>query len=375
MSTDSYKISGTFEGRLRGRQLPGGSVAARLVVTSAGIEAQPEHGPTVTLPLRGLRLRRDENQAVIATDAGAVHSVSCNDPGFLRMLEGAGGNELSDELARLAGQKVASRYSHTFGCLFALLLLGLVVWFVPKMWFKGIDAAVTALPPTVDESLGSAAQEEMDAGGEVLENPVVDAALRTMLDRLQPHDQSGVFKYEFRVVRSDVENAYALPGGYLTVFSALIESADRPEQVAGVLAHEIAHVTQRHGLRRMGHQAGTMVGISLLVGNVSGLEAMAIQFFTLAHVNLYSQAQETNADLEGLRMLHAARIDPSGLIDFFEKLHAEAGDLPVGVQWISTHPDFLGRIQTLREAMANLEPVDYQPLDVDWNTVLEALKP
>ena len=260
MTSDPFQPEDSFEGRLRGKQVPGGSTPAHLTVSLEGIQATPVEGEPHTLPLKGLRLRRDESAALIATQAGGKWSVSCEDPDFLRSLETVAGNHLNEELARLEGQKVSSRGKHLFGCFLVLAILGLGIWSLPKIFHKSIRASVAALPTSVDVALGEAAQNSMDAGGEIIEDEAVLEPLQAIFDRLTPHAELEGVEYQFRVVRSEIVNAYALPGGFITVFSGLIEESETPEQVAGVIAHEIAHVKLRHGLQRVAHSAGMMAG-------------------------------------------------------------------------------------------------------------------
>ena len=115
------------------------------------------------------------------------------------------------------------------------------------------------------------------------------------------------FDLRIQVVDAPQINAFALPGGQIVVYTGLLRKAARPEQVAGVIAHEMAHVTLRHGLRGIAKQVGVLVGVQVLTGDLSGLAA---QVATAAISNAYSRDAEREADAEGARMLAAAGIDP-----------------------------------------------------------------
>ncbi|HRV82762.1 MAG TPA: M48 family metallopeptidase, partial [Planctomycetota bacterium] len=334
----------------------------------------PEHGAVQELGLERLRLRRDEGGALIATDPGSKTSVVCDDPEFLRALETVAGNELNEAISRLEGLKVSSRGQHLFGCFLALVFTGLLLWSLPSMFHKAIRTTVAALPTSVDKAIGENVQEAMETGGPVLDDEAIRAPLQTLLDRLTPHAPLEGIEYQFRVVRSDVSNAYALPGGYITIFSGLIEQSATPEQVAGVLAHEIAHVERRHGLHRVAQQAGMMASMALLVGDLSGLEAIAVKVFTMQQGAAYSQEQETEADLEGVRILIDAGINPEGLVQFFELMRAEVGDVPAAMSWVSSHPRFDERIAAIRADLATRAlPEQWQPLDLDWEQLKQDL--
>ena len=119
------------------------------------------------------------------------------------------------------------------------------------------------------------------------------------------------------VVKSDVVNAFALPGGYVVVFTGLMKKAESGEEVAGVLSHELNHVLQRHGLERIVKNLGLMTVAAIVFGNQQGLVGMmkqlGVELFTLK----FGREQETEADLTGLQLLQRAKIDPSGMITVF----------------------------------------------------------
>ncbi len=373
MTQTPFNPREAFEGRLRGKPIKNGSCDARIVVNSEGIHAQSDE-LSQTLPFRGLRLRRDDSGALIATSGDGKWSVSCLDVAFERALETMAGNDLNQQLTTLAGQKTSSRSKHLFGCTLMLVVLGAVLWSIPKLFSGTIEASVAALPLSVDEALGEAAQDNMDAGGSIVEDEVVVQAIQTIVDRLAPHAALEGLEYQFRIVRNDQANAYALPGGYITVFTGLIEQSTSPNQVAGVIAHEMAHAKLRHGLLKVAHAGAFSAGMAILFGNVGGLESIAIELFTLQQVNDHSQDAETEADVEGVRIMVAAAINPQGLIDSFEAMQERYGDIPDGLVWTSSHPQFDDRIESIELTAAGLnQPSEWVPLDVDWDAVLEAL--
>ena len=94
-----------------------------------------------------------------------------------------------------------------------------------------------------------------------------------------------------------------------------------------------------------------------------------MELFQLASINSYSRGQEGDADAEGVRMMHAAALDPLSMAQFFEIMKEQAGNLPAQLTWISTHPDHDARIISIREQMGTLPPQDYQTLDLDWEDV------
>jgi len=113
---------------------------------------------------------------------------------------------------------------------------------------------------------------------------------------------------------------------------------------------------------------GIVIGIQLLLGDVSGLLALGVELGQYATQNSYSRLQETEADLEGARMMHDAGIDPTSVVTLFEDLKS---DDPLGLpEWMSTHPDTQGRIDRLKEYAKTLPEKKYETFEeIDWDDI------
>ena len=374
--SDPYSFETRLEGGVFRKADPRARKQASIRVDPEGIHAEVADGTSVSIPWRGLRLDRE-------LDSGTLHCIAADrslaifsdDPEFLRAVEAAGGNAVANRISRMKGEKVSRPFNQAVGCLLAISAVWALFWGLPRLYGWTVDTAVGALPYSVDEAIGGAVFEGMELGGEEIDDPAVRDAVQAILDRLTPGSALPGAEFTFKVIESEVVNAFALPGGYFVVFSGLILEADSAEQVAGVIAHELAHVTGRHGLRRIAHALGIWAGVGLVFGNTDVLTSIALDLFTLANVNGYSQDQETDADLEGTRMLIAARIDPAGLAGFFAKLQAEMGDVPDALSWLSTHPQHEVRVAAIEAyARENAGGVVYEPLELDWEAVLAALR-
>ena len=197
------------------------------------------------------------------------------------------------------------------------------------------------------------------------EGPAV-AALGEMTQRMTAQILDNPYKFEVTVVKSDVVNAFALPGGYVVVFTGLMKKAESGEEVAGVLSHELNHVLQRHGLERIVKSLGLMTVAAIVFGNQQGLVGMmkqlGVELFTLK----FGREQETEADLRGLQLLQRAKIDPSGMITFFERLsEKDQGRM----EWLSTHPMSAARAERLKAELAALPKKLSEPFTFDWKQV------
>ncbi|MEL6906019.1 MAG: M48 family metallopeptidase, partial [Planctomycetota bacterium] len=344
---------------------------AELEMSSEGIRAK---GGDV-IPWNRVKLARDEaDDALLVIGRGIV--LGSTDDRFLRDVEGLAGNELDREISRLTGQTTGLPGTQIVGCIafFALIVYGLLQ--VPGCYRGAVDRGVNALDPSIDRQLGEAALESAPGGTEI-ESEIVLDAIEEMVAALEPHFgdtdiAASEVEWQIRVIDDDETiNAYALPGGFITVYTGLIEAAETPDMVAGVIAHEMAHVLQRHGLKRVANKAGLFIGLSLLVGNTSGLIGLSDILLDSG----YSRTLESEADDVGVKAMARTGLDARSLARFFEILRDEYGDLPPLMQWIGSHPDHQTRIESIEAILVEME--DEAPparLELDWDAVLAELE-
>jgi Zn-dependent protease with chaperone function len=164
------------------------------------------------------------------------------------------------------------------------------------------------------------------------DHPAAAAALAALKRRLDPY---GEVQAELHVLRSDQLNAFALPGGVVVITEELLLRASGPDEVAGVLAHELEHVRERHVLRHFVRATLLAAGWSVAVGDYAGL--MVVDPATAFNViNLrFSREEEAAADAGAALALDRAGVSRRGLYDFFQRLRADTDSLPA---WLSNHP-------------------------------------
>ena len=165
----------------------------------------------------------------------------------------------------------------------------------------------------------------------------------------------------FKVVDTEVVNAFALPGGWLYINRGLIAAAENESELAGVVGHEIGHVVGRHGARQITKAFGLQMLLELAVGEKpSAARQIAGQFAEVgAGLTLlkYGREAEREADRFAVEETYAAGIDPEGMATFFEKLMAMHASEPKGVEvWFSTHPPSRERIANVRAQIQKLPP-------------------
>ncbi len=360
-----------FSGGVFSDSIDGGRAGAEIELSQTGISARTPDGQCFDVPYRECQLEIGgaSGRMIFCRNQDRSLTIFCEDRKFPAALSTASAGILDQQL----GDKLKQRRSEwrRSNLIAVTVLVGILLLLVGSYFAirAGARTAVHAVPASVDREIGAMAFKSMDLGGPEIDDPVVVGAMQSMVDRLAPHAALDDMEFEVHVIDSPMVNAFALPGGTIVVFTGLIAKADDAEQVAGVLAHEMAHATLRHGLHRIGQSLGLAAAINLLLGDARGLVATGAELFQVASVNSYSREQENAADQEGARMLHAAAIDPMALTRFFETLKEEHGDLPGVVAWISTHPQHEERIAAIRDQVAQWPPLESVAIDVDWADV------
>ncbi|MDE0959178.1 MAG: M48 family metallopeptidase [Planctomycetota bacterium] len=281
--------------------------------------------------------------------------------------------ELSDQLDEMA----TNLRKRSWGAGKILWVSLLVLSSVAALLYFGVVLAVGMLihlvPISLDQSLGKATHQTMLADQTICTDEVVNSAMTRILDSLRPHLGVEGIEPELVVVESELVNAYCLPGGYVTVFTGLLLAADNADEVAGVIAHELAHATGRHGVRQLIQTVSLAALVQAGLGDVSGTAALGGGLEYLIQQG-YSRDHETEADQVGLRMVQSAGWDGSSMATFFEKLAAE--DLQSSVPaWLSSHPDPGSRADSIREQLQRAPSSSRQVPQIDWDQLKAALQP
>ncbi len=253
------------------------------------------------------------------------------------------------------------------------LVGGSVVALVLGLWLGSdllVKMAVDRIPIEWERKLGESAYKDFLTSQEIVKEGVAVSAVEEMTHRLVEQILDNPYTFEVTVVKSDVVNAFALPGGYIVVFTGLLKKAETGEEVAGVLGHELNHVLQRHGLERIVRQLGLVAVVSIVLGDQQGLaglmKRLGVEFMTLK----FGREQETEADMTGLQLLVRAKIDPSGMISFFQRL-AEKDE--GRMEWLSTHPMSQGRAERLKAEVAAMPKLSPTPFSFEWGEIQKSL--
>jgi Zn-dependent protease with chaperone function len=171
--------------------------------------------------------------------------------------------------------------------------------------------------------------------------------------------QAGKYRYRFHVANDPAVNAFAMPGGIIVVHTGLIASTRRPEELAGVLAHEVQHVEQRHSLKALVKNLGLRGLWMMVTGDISGgtIGQAALELTRSS----FSRAAEEQADTAGFDGLVAAGIDPRGMADFFAVMANLEGSATLP-PFLSTHPASRDREATLRARESEIAGRTFEPV-------------
>ena len=238
------------------------------------------------------------------------------------------------------------------------------------------SSAGTVLSPARQAEYGAMVLAQLRHAGYVLDDPLLAGWLSDVGSRLAGASDRPQQSFTFFLLRERQINAFATLGGYVGVNAGLILAADREDEVAGVLSHEIAHVTQQHVLR--GAEKAQRESLPILLATLGAIVAAqqagsnssddATMGAVMGGLGLlqqrqidYTRANESEADRIGIRAMARAGYDPEAMADFFQTLQSvvrlnQGDERSVLPGYLSTHPLTLARISEARARAAKLEP-------------------
>lgn len=223
-------------------------------------------------------------------------------------------------------------------------------------------AAINLFSAEQDVTLGRNAAAQAERQLPMLRDGSVEGYVNAIVSRLAAAAPGPRFPYRARVVNAADLNAFALPGGYVYVNRGMIDAARTESELAAVIAHEMAHVAERHGTEQVTKAYGAQAGVSLLSQLLGGKDrrlGIAEQLAGSLGVNAlfmkFSRDAETEADRVGTQMMARAGYDPMAMATFFELLQARQRSNPGAVQqFFSSHPSPANRAAKARAVAAPL---------------------
>ena len=224
-------------------------------------------------------------------------------------------------------------------------------------------------------ALGKSLAQQVEATARIEKDPVINEYINRLAQNLVRNSDAKV-PFTVRVVDSPDVNAAALPGGYFFVNTGLILAADNEAELAGGMAHEIAHVAARHGTREA--TKGQLINYAtiplIFVGGGIGFAARSLTSIAIPMGFLkFSRSQEAEADYLGVQYLYSAGYDPQGLTEMFEKLLSEEKKQPGAIaKAFETHPTNPSRIAATEKEISTILPP--KPEYVENTSEFDAVK-
>ena len=209
-----------------------------------------------------------------------------------------------------------------------------------------------------DRDAGNAAWEEILGDKKVSRDPTMNRSVNRVAERVIRAADGDPDEWELAVIQDDTPNAFALPGGKIGVHTGLFKVVENEAQLAAVIAHEVAHVTQEHGQARMNQNALVGIGLGILGAAFDmgeGAQRLAATAATLGLVLPFSRDQETQADEVGLHLMAKAGYDPREAIKVWENFERAGGN--GGPEFLNTHPAPGNRGDRLEALLPEVMPI------------------
>src|SRR5262245_23643404 len=235
---------------------------------------------------------------------------------------------------------------------------GVVIVVVALSWFIAPAASLELISVEQEIQVGKQAQAQMRKETPALRDAAVTAYVNDVAKRLVRVAPGPKYPYSFTVANVREINAFTLPGGSVWLHRGVLQVATNESQVAGVLAHEIAHVAKRHSAEQVTRVAIANWGLGVLgamLGNTGGAGAAQVagSFLASGAFLKFSRDEEREADTVGLVLLTKAGWDARGMIELFDILCREEGRDPSAVEsFFSSHPSPQERIDDLRAGVS-----------------------
>ncbi|MDJ0913538.1 MAG: M48 family metallopeptidase [Desulfobacterales bacterium] len=303
-----------------------GNIQLRYFLKECVITPASGHAPRI--------IKLPDNQQFESGDLNAVAALEVE----------AGGNR-----GMRAVHWLESHWKPVAGCLAGAMLCvwAFIVHAIPFLAEKAADAIPPEITRTVSHKTLSVLDKRFFEPSELSAEKKTDIQnlFQTIADALQVD-----FQYQLAFRRSPQigPNAFALPAGIIVITDEIVELAANERELASILAHEIAHVEKRHGLRSMLQHAGVFFVVSVLAGDITSITSTAGTLPTILVESGYSRRFETEADEFAGRFLIGQGWGTQPLQDMLQRLAASHPDFP-SLTWLSSHPDIQQRIENLRK--------------------------
>ena len=228
------------------------------------------------------------------------------------------------------------------------------------------DSTGTILSPEFERRLGQAFLSQIRQQANIIVDPEIDTYIKSIGYRLVAQSDNNTQGFTFFMINDPMINAFAAPGGIVGINSGVILNSESESELAGVMAHEVVHVTQRHMARSVEMQQhmsipmmAAMLGAILIATQnpEAGNAAMiAIQGGVMQSQINFTRSNEEESDRIGMQLLSRADFNPRGMYNFFEKLQQNSRYIGQAPEFLRTHPLTVSRIADARARAESIPP-------------------
>ena len=317
-----------------------------------GVRIEFEDGSTRFWRKADFRLQQDRSQGPIRLEYGEFppEILEVADPEFLNNV----GNKFPDR---------NRFFSPALALLAVLIIPALIYWGIPSA--SGLFARF--VPVSIEKQLGQYVINELFPNRVICETDAGREALEKLVARLAPPDSD--YEFQLEIIDSDWVNAIAFPGGKILIFRGLLEKSRSADAVAGVLAHEMQHVFQRHGTENLLNQVALSGLFKLLTVEANAIAETLFAGVRTLSLLKYTRELETEADALALQLLFEAKVDPVEMLSMFAVLQKHAPSLP---ESFSTHPEMSSRLETLETLLEQNPEFVSEPVlsEKSWESLL-----
>jgi predicted Zn-dependent protease len=253
-----------------------------------------------------------------------------------------------------------------------LVLSFLLLWLLLRQvdWYSVLR--IQKVTDKTEEKLGDLFWEMYQKSETEITQSYATSTVDSIITKICKANSIDRKKLKVHILDKDEINAFALPDGHLVIYSGLILDAENPEELSGVICHEIAHIQLNHVMKKLMKEVGLSALISITLG--TGSETIASIAKTLSST-AFDRGLEKDADIKAVDYLIAAKFNPDPFADFLFKLAKNESDAVKYLTWISTHPDSEERAKYILEYSKD-KKVNFRPILVEetWQKLKEAVK-
>lgn len=256
---------------------------------------------------------------------------------------------------------------------FSIALLFFATWFILAQvdWVDLLN--IRKVSAKTEERLGTVFYNWFRKSDRERSDPALSKAVDSIINQICTSNNIERGAIKVHVLENPQVNAFALPDGHLVIYTGLINSVENEAELVGVVCHEIAHIQLNHVTNKLTKEIGLSVLLSMTTGNSNS--TVITKAAKVLSSSAFDRELEKAADLEGVRYMIKANVNPEPFANFLSKLGNDKGEVPEYLTWVSTHPQSKERAEYVEKYGKNKVQQGRQILSAQtWNSARQSLK-